>query len=83
MWSYTLPNPDTTRLLSQAGYSLFTSMTTCARALAAMVRYRAVRERRLRAPAIAAPPPAMLSMGPANAVLRAYGISTAERPIPG
>jgi len=83
MWSYTMPSPETTRLLSQAGYPLFTSMTACARALAAMVRYRAVRERRLRAPAIAAPPPAMLSTGPASAVLRAYGISTAERPIPG
>lgn len=41
MWSYTLPSAETTRLLSQAGYPLFTSMQTCARALAAMVAYRA------------------------------------------
>ena len=34
------------RLLSQAGYPLFTSMQSCARALAAMVEYRAARERR-------------------------------------
>jgi acyl-CoA synthetase (NDP forming) len=46
MWSYTLPSADTTRILSQAGYPLFTSMVTCARALAAMVAYRAARERR-------------------------------------
>lgn len=44
MWSYTLPSADTTRILSQAGYPLFTSMQSCARALAAMVEYRAVRE---------------------------------------
>jgi len=47
LWSYTLPNPDTARILSQAGYPLFTSMQACARAIAAMARYRAVRERRL------------------------------------
>jgi acyl-CoA synthetase (NDP forming) len=46
LWSYTLPSPDTVRLLSQAGYPLFTSMASCARALAAMVEYRAARERR-------------------------------------
>ncbi|HEY0991552.1 MAG TPA: hypothetical protein VGD80_31085, partial [Kofleriaceae bacterium] len=46
LWSYTLPNPDTARLLSQAGYPLFTSMQACARAIAAMARYRAARERR-------------------------------------
>ena len=46
LWSYTLPHADTVRLLSQAGYPLFTSMQSCARALAAMVEYRAARERR-------------------------------------
>jgi acyl-CoA synthetase (NDP forming) len=44
MWSYTLPTAETTRLLSQAGYPLFTNMRTCARAVAAMGRYRAARE---------------------------------------
>ena len=47
MWSYTLPSADTTRILSQAGYPLFTNMATCARTLAAMVHYRAIRERHL------------------------------------
>jgi acyl-CoA synthetase (NDP forming) len=42
--SYTMPNPDTVRILSQAGYPLFTSLPTCARALAAMAQYRAIRE---------------------------------------
>jgi acyl-CoA synthetase (NDP forming) len=44
MWSYTLPTADTTRILSQAGYPLFTNMRTCARAVAAMARYRRARE---------------------------------------
>lgn len=44
MWSYTLPSPDTTRILGECGYPLFTSMQSCARALAAMARYRACRE---------------------------------------
>jgi acyl-CoA synthetase (NDP forming) len=47
LWSYTVPNADTTRLLSQAGYPLFTGMQSCARTIAAMARYRAARERRL------------------------------------
>lgn len=46
MWSYTLPSPETTRILSQAGYPLFTSLQTCARAVAAMAQYRAIRDRR-------------------------------------
>jgi acetyltransferase len=46
MWSYTLPSPETTRILSQCGYPLFTSLQTCARAVAAMAQYRAVRDRR-------------------------------------
>jgi acyl-CoA synthetase (NDP forming) len=49
LWSYTLPSPDTVRLVSQAGYPLFTSMQSCARAVAAMAHYRAARDR-LRAP---------------------------------
>lgn len=50
LWSYTLPSADTVRILSQIGYPLFTSMQSCARAVAAMAHYRAVRER-LHAPA--------------------------------
>lgn len=42
--SYTMPNSDTVRILSQAGYPLFTGMQTCARALAAMTQYRAIRQ---------------------------------------
>jgi len=49
LWSYTLPSADTVRIVSQAGYPLFTSMQSCARAVAAMAHYRAARER-LRAP---------------------------------
>lgn len=44
LWSYTLPSVETVRLLSQAGYPLFTSAGACARALAAMAAYRAFRE---------------------------------------
>ena len=47
LWSYTLPSPDTVRILSQAGYPLSTSMRACARSVAAMAEYRAVRERQL------------------------------------
>jgi acyl-CoA synthetase (NDP forming) len=47
LWSYTLPNTDSARILSQVGYPLFTSMQACAHTIAAMARYRAVRERRL------------------------------------
>lgn len=46
LWSYTLPSADTTRILSQLGYPLFTSMQSCARTLAAMVQYRAFRAAR-------------------------------------
>jgi acyl-CoA synthetase (NDP forming) len=43
MWSYTNPLPEAVRLLSQAGYPLFTNMRHCARTLAAMARYAAAR----------------------------------------
>jgi acyl-CoA synthetase (NDP forming) len=43
MWSYTNPAPEAVRLLSQAGYPLFTNMRNCARTLAAMARYAAAR----------------------------------------
>jgi acetate---CoA ligase (ADP-forming) len=47
LWSYTLPHPDTSALLSRCGYPLFTSMQGCARAIAAMARYRTIRQRLL------------------------------------
>jgi acyl-CoA synthetase (NDP forming) len=46
LWSYTLPNAGTTRILSQLGYPLFTGMQSCARTLAAMAQYRAFRAAR-------------------------------------
>ena len=52
MWSYTLPSPAAVKLLSQAGYPLYTTMRNCARAVAAMTQYRARRERMLRIPVI-------------------------------
>jgi len=45
LWSYTLPSADATRILSQAGYPLFTGMQSLARTVAAMVQYRRARER--------------------------------------
>ena len=54
MWSYTLPGPASVKLLSEAGYPLTTNMRNCARAVAAMAKYRAQRERILRAPEIRA-----------------------------
>jgi len=44
MWSYTNPIPAAVKLLSEAGYPLFTNMHTCARAIAAMADY-ATRQR--------------------------------------
>jgi acetate---CoA ligase (ADP-forming) len=44
LWSYTLPAPQSAKLLADAGYPLFTDMRNCARAFAAMVDYRARRE---------------------------------------
>lgn len=45
MWSYTLPAAQSVKIMSEAGYPLFTSLTTCARTLRAMADYRALRER--------------------------------------
>jgi len=39
-----MPSPDTVRVLSQVDYPLFISLPTCARALAAVAQYRAIRE---------------------------------------
>jgi acyl-CoA synthetase (NDP forming) len=40
LWSYTNPIPAATKLLSEAGYPVFTNMHNCARALYAMAQYR-------------------------------------------
>lgn len=52
MWSYTLPIPASVELLSRAGYPLYTNMRNCARTVAAMAQYRALRERELHTPAV-------------------------------
>jgi len=48
LWSYTLPAPASVKLLSEAGYPLFTDIRNCARTMRAMADYRALRERFLR-----------------------------------
>lgn len=58
LWSYTLPSAVSVRILSQAGYPLYTNMHNCARTVAAMVEYRRARERVLRPEIIAAAPDA-------------------------
>lgn len=50
MWSYTNPGAAAVKLLSEAGYPLFTNMHTCARAIAAMAQYRERREAWLNEP---------------------------------
>ena len=45
LWSYTLPAPQSTKLLRDLGYPLFTDIRNCARAMAVLADYRAVRER--------------------------------------
>jgi acyl-CoA synthetase (NDP forming) len=48
MWTYTLPSPDSTRIISETGFHLFTDMRHCARAAVELARYRAHRERFVR-----------------------------------
>jgi acyl-CoA synthetase (NDP forming) len=59
LWTYTLPAERSIEIINEAGYPLFTGTHGCARALAALADYRALRERNLRAaqaaPVIAAP----------------------------
>lgn len=50
--SYTLPTEETVEAVTAAGYPLFTNLQTCAQTMAHMARYRAFRERFLKAPAI-------------------------------
>jgi acyl-CoA synthetase (NDP forming) len=90
LWSYTLPAPAATKLLRDLGYPLFTDIRTCARAMAAMADYRALRERFLRpievrrpagidraaALAALAGPERVLCEWEARPVLAAYGIGS-------
>ncbi len=48
MWTYTLPSERSIEILNEAGYPLFTGAQSCARAMRAMVDYRATREHLLR-----------------------------------
>src|SRR5262245_7282700 len=45
LWSYTLPVPPASKLLRDLGYPLFTDIRNCARALAVMADWRALRQR--------------------------------------
>jgi acetate---CoA ligase (ADP-forming) len=54
-WSYTLPAPTSVRLLSEAGYPLFTDIQNCVGTCRAMADYRALRERFLRPIEVRAP----------------------------
>jgi acetate---CoA ligase (ADP-forming) len=42
MWSYTVPSAETARIVTEAGFPLFTDMRNCARALAALAEYAEV-----------------------------------------
>ena len=48
MWTYTLPSDRSVEILNEGGYPLFTGALGCARTMAAMADYRALRERVLR-----------------------------------
>jgi acyl-CoA synthetase (NDP forming) len=48
MWSYTNPCAESIRILSEAGYPLFTNMRNCARAVAALANYGDERSQYLR-----------------------------------
>ncbi len=92
LWSYTLPAPASVKLLSEAGYPLFTDIPNCARTLRAMADYRALRERFLRPIEVRAPfdadraaaQKALAAAGPvlceweARPILAAYGIGSKD-----
>ncbi len=65
MWTYTLPSERSVEILNEAGYPLFTGAQSCARAMRAMVDYRAMREHLLR------PIDIKTSCGPGRAKVRA------------
>ncbi len=86
LWSYTVPAAESTAILRQAGYPLFTDLRNCARAMAVMADYRALRQRFLQpievvsAPAPPRPATALaagdgvLCEWQARPLLAAYGI---------
>jgi acetate---CoA ligase (ADP-forming) len=73
IWSYTLPAPQSSKILSEAGYPLSTDIRNCARAFAAMADYRALRTAFLKPIEILSAPPT-----PARAAARA-GLAAADR----
>jgi acyl-CoA synthetase (NDP forming) len=92
MWTYTLPSDRSVEILNEAGYPLFTGAHGCARTMAALAHYRALRERALGALRTApAPHPAcdgvraqlaaagqVLAEWRARPLLAAYGIGAAD-----
>ena len=44
LWAYHLPHPDVQKLVSQAGFSIYSNLRNCATTLSAMADYRAFRE---------------------------------------
>jgi acyl-CoA synthetase (NDP forming) len=91
LWSYTLPAPQSSKILSAAGYPLSTDIRNCARAFAAMADYRALRTAFLKPIEIVSAPPTsaraaaraglaatdrVLCEWEARPVLAAYGIGT-------
>jgi acyl-CoA synthetase (NDP forming) len=91
-WSYTQPSDHSVAIMGEAGFPLFTSMTTCARSMRAMADYRETRERFLRpieartgpTPDAAAVAKALgaagmvLSEWDARPLLASYGIGAAD-----
>ena len=65
MWTYTLPSERSVEILNEAGYPLFVGAHSCARAMRALVDYRAMRECLLRPIDITMP------RGPERAKVRA------------
>jgi acetate---CoA ligase (ADP-forming) len=67
LWSYTLPAPQSTKILTDAGYPLSTDIRNCARSFAAMADYRALRTAFLKPIEVVSAPPT-----PARAAVRAW-----------
>jgi acyl-CoA synthetase (NDP forming) len=44
LWTYTLPSGESTKILAEAGYPLYTDVRHCARSVAALAEYRRTRE---------------------------------------
>ncbi|HEU0059147.1 MAG TPA: acetate--CoA ligase family protein [Hyphomicrobiaceae bacterium] len=90
LWSYTLPAPQSTKILSEAGYPLSTDIRNCARAFAAMADYSALRSAFLKPiEVVSTPEPAratararlaeadgVLCEWETRPVLAAYGVGT-------